>query len=42
MVFWEQEKKDKTKNYKKKGAISICEHYIPNGSVEAVSKIIAQ
>ena len=29
-----------SKNYKKKGAISICEHYIPNGSIEALSKEI--
>ena len=27
-----------SKNYKKKGAISICDHYIPNGSIELLSK----
>ena len=31
-----------SKNYKKKGAISICEHYIPNGSMELLSKKIIQ
>lgn len=29
-----------SKNYKKKGAISICDHYIPNGSIEYLSKEI--
>ena len=27
-----------SKNYKKKVAISICDHYIPNGSIELLSK----
>jgi len=31
-----------SKNYKKKGAISICEHYIPNGSLEVLSKKIIE
>ena len=31
-----------SKNYKKKGAISICDHYIPNGSIELLSKKIIQ
>ena len=26
-----------SENYKKKGAISICEPYIPNGSLELLS-----
>jgi hypothetical protein len=31
-----------SKNYKKKGAISICDHYIPNGSIEILSKKIIE
>jgi hypothetical protein len=31
-----------SKNYKKKGAISICENYIPNGSLELFSKKIVE
>ena len=31
-----------TKNYKEKGAISICDHYIPNGSIELLSKRIME
>jgi hypothetical protein len=31
-----------SKNYKKKGAISICDHYIPNGSIELLSKKIVE
>jgi hypothetical protein len=31
-----------TKNYKEKGALSICDHYIPNGSVQLLSKRIME
>jgi hypothetical protein len=31
-----------SKRYKKKGAISICEHYIPHGTLEALSKKIIE
>lgn len=31
-----------SKNFKKKGAISVCEHYIPNGSLELLSKKIIE
>ena len=29
-----------SESYKKKGAISVCEQYIPNGSIEVLSKKI--
>lgn len=32
--------KEISESYKKKGAISICDHYIPNGSIELLSKKI--
>jgi len=31
-----------SKNYKEKGALSICDHYIPNGSIELLSKRIIE